>query len=163
MAVRGKDAGVTLGQLALGVTRFKIDREVYEAEVRNDIGAPGAFDPYSIMPTFNLGVDGEVATLKAWDVRETPRVELMIDVEYDEDCVWIELWTYLYVMEGGQLLTLDSERSRTLAVEIKGHAPLYEEFLEILTGKEVITHLEEVAPELIQRIGRDLAQWELSL
>ena len=47
-------------------------------------------------------------------------------------------------------------------MEIKGHAPLYEEFLEILTGKEVIAHLEEVAPELIQQMGRVLAQWELT-
>ena len=163
MAVRGKDEGVTLGQQALVVTQFKIDREVYEAVVRNDIGAPGAFNPYSIMPTFNLGVDGDVATLKAWDVREMPRVELMVDVEYAQNCVWIELWTYLYVVEGGQLLTLDSDRSRKLAVEIKGHAPLYgEEFLEILTSDEAIAHLEEVGPELIQQMGRSLAQWELS-
>ena len=162
MAVRGKDAGVTLGQQALVVTQFKIDREVYEAGVRNDISAPGAINPYSIMPTFNLVVDGDVATLKAWDVREMPRVELMVDVEYAQNCVWIELWTYPYVMEGGQLLPLDSDRSRKLAVEIKGHAPSYEEFLEILTSDEAIAHLEEVGPELIQQMGRSLAQWELS-
>ena len=69
MAVRGKDEGVTLGQLALGVTPFKLDREVYKAGVADDIGLPGEFDPFAIMPTFNLGVYGEVATLKPWDVR----------------------------------------------------------------------------------------------
>lgn len=162
MAVRGKDTGVTLGQLALGVTKFKLDHEVYKAGVADDIGAPGAFDPFAIMPTFNLRVDGDVATIKHWDVREIPRVELTIDVEYAENCVWIELWTYLYVMEQGKLFSLDSERSRTLALDIRGHVPLHEEFLEILTSEEAIAHLEEVGPELIQQMGRSLAKWELS-
>ena len=162
MAVRGKDEGVTLGQQALGVIQFKLDREVYVSGMADDIGEPGAFDPFAIMPTFNLMVDGEVATIKHWDVRETPRVELMVDVEYAENCVWIELWTDLYVMEQGQLLPLDSERSRTLALDIRGHVPLHEEFLEILTSEEALAHLEEVGPELIQQMGRSLAQWELS-
>ena len=99
MAVIVKDEGVTLGQLALGVTQFKVDREVYAAGVANDIGAPGAFDPFAIMTIFNLRVDGEVATIKHWDVRETPRVELIVEVEYAQNCVWIELWTYLYVID----------------------------------------------------------------
>lgn len=162
MAVIFKDEGVTLGQLALGVTQFKVDREVYAAGLANDIGALGRFDRFAITPTFNMRVDGEVATIKHWDVRETPRVKLMIDVEYAQNCVWIELWTYLYVMDGGQLLPLDSERSRTLALDIRGHVPLHEEFLEILTSDEAIAHLEEVGPELIQQLGRSLAQWELS-
>ncbi len=103
-----------------------------------------------------------MATIKPWDVREIPRVELMVDVEYAENCVWVELWTYAYVMDQGQLLPLDSERSRTLALDIRGRVPLYEEFLELLTGDEAIAHLEEVGPELIQQMGRSLAQWELS-
>lgn len=162
MAVRGKDEGVTLGQLALGVTKFKLDREVYAAGVSYDIGAPGAFDPFAIMPTFNLRVDWDVATIKPWDVRETPRVELVVEVEYAENCIWVELWTYAYVMDQGQLLALDSERSPTLALDIRGHVPMHEEFLEILTSDEAIAHLEEVGPELIQQMGRVLAQWELS-
>ena len=162
MAVIFKDEGVTLGQLALGVTQFKVDREVYAARLANDIGALGRFDHFAIMPTFNMRVDGEVATIKHWDVRETPRVKLIVDVEYAQNCVWIELWTYLYVMDGGQLLPLDSERSRTLALDIRGHVPLHEEFLEILTSDEAIAHLEEVGPELIQQMGRSLAHWELS-
>ena len=162
MAVRGKDEGVTLGQLALGVTQFKLDPELYDAEVRESIGNPDDFDPFAIMPTFNLRVDVEVATIKPWDARETPLLELMIDVEYAQNCVWIELWADLYVMEQGQLFPLDSERSRTLALDIRGHVPLHEEFLEILTSDEAIAHLEEVGPELIQQMGRSLAQWELS-
>lgn len=162
MAVIVKDEGLTLGQLALGVTQFKVDREVYAAGLANDIGAPGRFDPFAIMPTFNMRVDGEVATIKHWDVRETPRVELIVEVEYAQNCVWIELWTYLYVIDGGQLLSLDSERSRSLALDIRGHVPMYEEFLEILTSDEAIAHLEEVGPELIRQMGRSLAQWELS-
>ena len=103
MAVRGKDEGVTLGQLALGVTQFKLDRDVYKSGVAADIGAPGAFDPFAIMPTFTLRVDGDVATIKHWDVRETPRVELMVDVEYAENCIWVELWTYAYVIDPSHL------------------------------------------------------------
>ena len=162
MAVIVKDEGVTLGQLALGVTQFKVYREVYAAGLANDIGAPGTFDPFAIMPIFNLRVDGEVATIKHWDVRETPRVELIVEVEYAQNCVWIELWTYLYVIDGGQLLSLDSERSQTLALDIRGYVPLYEEFLELLTSEEAIAHLEDVGPEMIRQLGRSLAQWELS-
>lgn len=162
MAVIVKDEGVTLWQLALGVTQFKVDREVYAAGVANDIGAPGAFDPFAIMTIFNLRVDGEVATIKHWDVRETPRVELIVEVEYAQNCVWIELWTYLYVIDGGRLSLLDSERSQTLALDIRGYVPLYEEFLELLTSEEAIAHLEDVGPEMIRQLGRSLAQWELS-
>ena len=161
MAVIVKDEGVTLGQLALGVTQLKVDREVYAEGVANEIGRrrPGAF---ATMPTFNLRVDGEVATIKHWDASETPRVELIVDVGYGQTCFWIELWTYLYVMEQGQLLPLDSERSRTLALDIRGHVPLHEEFLELLTSEEVIAYLEDVGPEMIRQMGRSLALMELS-
>lgn len=162
MAVIVKDEGVTLGQLALGVTQFKLDRDVYASGVADDIGTPGSFDPFAIIPTFNLRVDGDVATIKSWDVRETPRVELMVDVEYAEDCVWIELLAYVYVLVGGQLHLLDSERTAPISIDIKGHGYLHEEFLELLTSDEAIAHLEEVGPELIQQMGRSLAQWELS-
>ena len=53
--------------------------------------------------------------------------------------------------------------AKTISMEIKGDRPLNEEYLEILTGSELLTYLEEVGPELIQRIGCELAQWELSL
>ena len=51
MAVRGKDAGVTLGQLALGVTQFKLDRELYNAQVRESIGSPDDFYPWPALPS----------------------------------------------------------------------------------------------------------------
>ena len=65
-------------------------------------------------------------------------------------------------MEQGQLLPLDSERSRTLALDIRGHVPLHEEFLELLTSEEVIAYLEDVGPEMIRQMGRSLALMELS-
>lgn len=163
MAVRGKDEGVTLGQLALGVTQFKLDREVYDAEVREGIGSPDDFDPFNASPEFSLRVEGEVATIKRCDPQEVPRIELGVEVEYGEDQVWIELWAYVYVSESGRPHPLKMKWAGTISMEIKGDRPLNEEYLEILTSNELLTYLEEVAPELIQRIGRDLAQWELSL
>lgn len=163
MAVRGKDAGVTLGQLALGVTQFKLDREVYDAEVHESIGSPYNFDPFTASPEFSLRVDGEVATIKPCDRQEVPRIELGVEVEYGEDQVWIELWAYVYVTEAGRSHPLTMMWAKTISMEIKGDRPLNEEYLEILTSNELLAYLEEVGPELIQRIGRDLAQWELSL
>lgn len=163
MAVRGKDTGVTLGQLALGVTQFKLDRELYGVQVRENIGNPDNFDPFTVSPEFSLSVDGDVATFKPVDRQEVPRIELGVEVEYGEDQVWIELWAYVYVVDSGRPRPLHCEWAKMISMEIKGDRPLNEEYLEILTSDEILTYLEEVAPELIQRIGRDLAQWELSL
>ncbi len=163
MAVRGTDAGVTLGQLAMGVTQFKLDRELYNAQVRESIGNPDNFDPFSVSPEFSLRVDGEVASFKPVDRQEAPRIELEVDVEYGEDQVWIELWAYVYVVDSGRLRQPTIKWAKMISMAIKGNRPLHDEYLEILTSNELLTYLEEVAPELIQRIGRDLAQWELSL
>ena len=163
MAVRGKDEGVTIGQLALGVTQFKLDPELYDAEVRESIGSPDNFDPFTVSPEFSLRVVGEVATIKTVDRKEVPRIELGVEVEYGEDQVWIELWAYVYVAEAGRPRSLTTKWAKTISMEIKGDRPLNEEYLEILTSSELLAYLEEVGPELIRRIGRDLAQWELSL
>ena len=163
MAVRGKVEGVTIGQLALGVTQFKLDPELYDAEVRESIGNPDDFDPFTVLPEFSLRVDGEVATIKPVDRQEVPCIELGVEVEYGEDQVRIELWSYVYVVEADRPCPLTMKWAKTISMEIKGDRPLNEEYLEILTGSELLTYLEEVGPELIQRIGRELAQWELSL
>lgn len=163
MAVRGKDEGVTLGQLALGVTKFELDHELYGVQARESIGNPDNFDPFTVSLEFSLRVDGEVATFKPVDRKEAPRIELGVEVEYGEDQVWIELWAYVYVAEAAPPRPLTMKWAKTISMEIKGDRPLNEEYLEILTGSELLTYLEEVGPELIQRIGRELAQWELSL
>ena len=163
MAVRGKDEGVTLGQLALGVTQFKLDRELYNAQVHESICSPDNFDPITASPEFSLRVDGEAAMFKPVDRQEVPRIELGVEVEYGEDQLWIELWAYVYVAEAGRPRPLTTRWAKMISMEIKGDRPFNEENLEILTSDEILTYLEEVAPELIQRIGRDLAQWELSL
>lgn len=172
MAVRGKDTGVTLGQLALGVTKFKLDHELYGAQVRKSIGNPDNFDPFNVLLEFSLRVDGEVATFKPVDRKEVPRIELGVEVEYGEDQVWIELWAHIYVSEAGhpRPLTMKWAKTismvkwaKTISMEIKGDRPLNEEYLEILTSNELVAYLEEVGPELIRQIGRELAQWELSL
>ena len=54
MAVRGKDEGVTLGQLALGVTKFELDHELYGVQVRESIGNPDNFDPFTVSLEFSL-------------------------------------------------------------------------------------------------------------
>ena len=165
MAVRGTDKGVTLGQLALGVTKFKLDHELYGAQVRESIGSPDNFDPFTVSPEFSLRVDGEMATFKPVDRKEAPRIEFGVEVEYGEDQVWkvwIELWAYVYVVEAGRPGPLTMKWAKMISMEIKGDRPLHDEYLEILTSDELLSYLEEVAPELIQRIGRDLAQWELS-
>ena len=163
MAVRGKDEGVTIGQLALGVTQFKLDLELYNAQVLESICSPDNFDPVTASPEFSLRVDGEVATIKPCYRQEAPRIELGVEVEYGETQVWIELWAYVYVVDSGRPRPLHCEWAKMISMEIKGDRPLHDEYLEILTSDELLTYLEEVAPELIQRIGRDLAQWELSL
>lgn len=163
MAVRGKDEGVTLGQLALGVTQFKLDHELYNAQVRESICSPDNFDPFTVSPEFSLSVDGEVATFKPVDRQEAPRIELGVEVEYGEEEVWIELWAYVYVVEASRPRPLTMKWAKTISMEIKGDRPLHDEYLEILTSNELLAYLEEVAPELIRQIGRELAQWELSL
>ena len=163
MAVRGKDEGVTLGQLALGVTQFKLDRELYNAQVLESIGSPDDFYPFSVSPVFSLKVDGEVATIKPVNRQEVPHIEFEVVVEYGEDQVWIELWAYVYVVEASCPRPLTMKWAKTISMEIKGDRPLNEEYLEILTSDEILTYLEEVGPELTRRIGRELAQWELSL
>ena len=164
MAVRGKDEGVTLGQLALGVTKFKLDHELYGVQVRESIGNPDNFDPFTVSPEFSLRVDGEVATFKPVDRKEAPRIELGLELDaVSDDQVWIELWAYVYVVDSGHPRPLTITWAKMFSMEIKGDRPLHDEYLEILTSNEILTYLDEVAPELIQRIGRDLAQWELSL
>ena len=163
MAVRGKDEGVTLGQLALGVTQFKLDRELYNAQVRESIGSPDDFYPFNVSPEFSLKVDGEVATIKPVNRQEVPRIEFVVEVECGEDQVWIELLAYVYVVEASRPRPLHCEWAKMISMEIKGDRPLNEEYLEILTSDEILTYLEEVGPGLTRRIGRELAQWELSL
>ena len=96
------------------------------------------------------------------DRQEAPRIELWVEVEYAQNCVWIELWAYVYVVEAGRPRPLTVKWAKMISMEIKGDRPLHDEYLELLTSDEAIAHLEEVGPELIQQMGRSLAQWELS-
>ena len=130
--------------------------------MRESIGNPDNFDPFTVSPEFSLSVDGEVATFKPVDRQEAPRIELWVEVEYAQNCVWIELWAYVYVVEAGRPRPLTVKWAKMISMEIKGDRPLHDEYLELLTSDEAIAHLEEVGPELIQQMGRSLAQWELS-